>query len=1274
MTTRLTWSILLTFSFLFGIAQQNDPSISPTAKQIQIANFKIHTSKQTPTATTPVNSPTVASGNHYCTSHTLTNKFIQENGLQGNYNHYRNQLMAAAANQPEAKALRGPIPVIFHIVHNTSNPAENVAYSVVQSYIDILNEDFQLLNADASTAHTTANGFNAANVELSFCLALVDPSGNTLAEPGVERVVTTEGWYDSNGGEENKMKQASTGGATAWPRADYLNVWICDISNGASSGTAGYAYLPSNFLTSWWDGIVLDYNLGAPTRRTLTHEVGHFLGLNHTWEGTGSGTCGDDDGLSDTPFTAGPFFNYSFGCPSSISTCGSIETQYENFMDYSNCYAMFTQDQSNVMNAVMSSTVAQRSSLLLSDKCNASGPPVCASSASSTTVTAGGSVNFFDNSSGIPDTWSWNFGGGGSPATSAVQNPTGIVFSAPGTYTVTLTSSNAFGSCNTSIIITVVASSGCDTLSNIDDTSTVTVYGAAAGYVSGVNNFSDIQKVERYSGFAPWTYVNGAQVGLFDVTDGGNGSTLDLVVYGDAAGLPGTEIDRVSYDWLAIETALGGPGNQGVLNLLFNAPVNVGSADFYIGLDFTSFGAGDSMGVFQNLVTVGSNTAYEQWSDLSWHDMETAWGAGNTFSLYINPFMTDQPVAAVATSNVSTNCAGQPIIFDGSTSTNTSGYSWILPGGTPASGTNVSESVTYATAGNYTAYLVASGACSGQAVDSVQVTITSGPTVTSTGADPTCIGNDGQISISASAGSGSYEYSTDGGVTFQPSGTFTGLSAGTFTIIVNDLTTGCTGSDTYTLNASAGGLTVSTVETDESCVGSNGTITITATGGSGSYEYSIDGGTTFQPGNSFSGLTAGSFTVIVNDLSTSCAGNTSSTVVFTGALSVSSTGTDPSCAGSDGSISINATGGSGTYQFSIDGGTTFQPSGAFSGLAAGTYTIIVQDGLGCNGSSSEVLVSSGGITATATASNLTICAGDNVTISATGGTIYTWSTGPTTSSFIDAPTATTTYNVTVQDGAGCSDNATVTVNVNAIPVTTVSSDTTICSGESVMLTGNGGTTYFWNTTETTQSIVATPPSTSTYSVIASNGSCTGSPASVVVIVLPAPNMVASASATTVYLSAGATVNFSNTGSPATGYNWSFGDGGSSTSSSPTYSYSAVGTYTVTLTGTLGGCTDTDVITIIVLASVSIHEEVDGISTSIYPNPAQGFVHVDMINTNDLDIQIQMIDAIGKLIETKQVNGIDIRTSFDLTNQPAGIYFVRIMTTGGLLTKRISVTH
>jgi len=1132
-------------------------------------------------------------------------------------------------------------------------------------------------------------------------------------------------------------------------------------------------------------------------------------------------------------------------------------------------------------------------------------PPTCAISASATTITAGGSVNFTDNSTGVPTSWSWNFGGGGAPATSTAQNPSGIVFGTPGVYTVTFTATNAQGSCNTTIVITVLASTGCDTLSNIADTSTITVYGATAGYVSGVNNFGDIQKAEKYTGYAPFTHVNGAQVGLFDVRDGGNGATLDLVIYPDAAGLPGTEIDRVSFDWLSIETALGGPASQGVINLLFNAPVNVGGADFYVAVDFSSFGAGDTMGVFQNLVTVGTNTAYEQWNDLSWHDMETAWGAGNTFSLFIHPFVTDQPVSAVASATPTTTCAGQPITFDGTGSANATGYSWTFPGGTPGTGTNATEAVTYATAGAYTAYLVAQGSCSGQAIDSVSVTITSGPTVVTTGTDPTCAGTDGTITVSASGGSGSYEYSIDGGTTFQPSGSFTGLADNTYNIVVNDLSTGCSGTDTYTLNPTAGGLTVTTVETDETCAGGDGTITITATGGSGSYEYSIDGGTTFQPGNSFTGLGANTYNVVVNDLSTSCGGTATSVVNATGSLTVSSVGVDPTCAGGDGTITITATGGSGSYEYSIDGGATFQPSGSFTGLAANTYSIVVNDlsssctgtdavtlnstsgitstfssndplcagacdgtitvtgsggtgslsysldggtgqptgvftgvcagphtvditdgggctetvnvtltdptavthtaavtaancgasdgtititgaggdgsytyyvdgspvtgptvtglaagsylvnivdgngcasvgvtetisgtapvvlsstaadetcnssngsisitatggdgsytfsidggvtfqasgsftglgaatynivvmdGAGCTDTGTEVLTNTGGVTATASASSLTICTGDNVTITATGGTGYVWSTGPTTASFTDTPAATTTYNVTVTDGSGCSDNASVTVTVNSIPTTTVTADTSICAGETVMLTANGGTTYFWNTTETTQSILASPASTSTYSVIASNGSCVGSAANVVVTVLPSPTMVATASATTVYLSTGANVNFSNSGSPATSYSWDFGDGGSSTSTSPSHAYSATGVYTVILTGTLGSCTDTDTIIITVLLDVAIHDVVDGISMTMFPNPTEGLFNINMINTNNVAVEVQVVDAIGKIIDSKQLNGYDIRTSFDLTSRPAGIYFVRILTDGGILTKRISVSH
>ena len=1239
-----------------------------SSKALETAKFKIHSSNHS--RNQAVNNNTT--NEHYCNSHNLTNKFLSKNGFEQEYLEFKEGVFEAAENYVAMKALRGPIPIIFHIVHNPANPAENVAYSTIQNYLDVLNDDFQLLNTDAVTAHTTAYGFTAANVELSFCLALQDPAGNMLAEPGVERVSTTEGWYDSNGGEENKMKQASTGGADPWPRADYLNVWICDITNGSGSGTAGYAYLPSNFIPVFWDGIVIDYQLSTPSSRTLTHEMGHFLGLNHTWEGTGSGTCGDDDGLSDTPFTAGPFFDYSFGCPSSFSTCGSIETQYENFMDYSNCYALFTQEQANVMNTTLNSTVAERSSLLLSDKCNATGPPVCAISASSTTITAGGSVDFYDNSTGIPDTWAWDFGGGGSPATSSLQDPTGIVFGAPGTYTVTLNASNSIGSCSTTLTINVIPSSGCDTLSNISDTMTLTIYGASGGgYISGVNTYGDLAKAEKYSGYSPYTHVTGAQVFLFNVKDGGNASNLDVVVWDDASGLPGTELGRASYSLASIETALGGPGNQGVVNLLFNSPVNSAGADFYVGVDFTSFGIGDTVGVVQNLITVGTNTAYEQWNDLSWHDMETAWGGGVTFSLYINPFVTDIPVGAGVSVNPSTVCTGQSVDFDGTSSIDATGFSWFFTGGSPSTGTNGTETVTYSSPGTYMNYIYALGACSGQDLDSVQVVITGGPSLATTSADPTCAGNDGTIDIIATGGSGSYEYSIDGGLTFQSSSSFTGLSAGTYDVVVNDISSGCTSIDNAVITGTGSALSVSTTEQIESCAGNDGAIDISASGGSGSYEYSIDGGATFQTSAVFTGLSSGSYSVVVNDLSIACSGSATSVINVSSTLVLSTNSTDPSCGGTDGTITITVPSGSGSYEFSIDGGTTFQSAGYFSGLSGGTYIIVVNDlSSACTGSDTQTLASGSGGSATASASSTSICEGDPVTLSSSGGLNYYWSTGQNTASFTDFPSTSTTYTVYVEDAASCLDSASVMVIVASTPTTTVSNDTSICAGQTVTLTANGGTDYFWNTSETTQSITVSPISTTTYSVVASNGPCTGAVASSVITVLPTPNMIISASATTVYLSLGASVDFSNIGSPAITYNWDFGDGTSSSSLSPTHVYTATGTYTVVLNGTLGSCTGTDTITIIVLDEVTVDENIVGLEMVIYPNPSDGLIQIDMNNHSALELELQVHDALGKLVQSRSIQGIDIRITLDLRDNRAGLYLIRMVSGDDHVIRRI----
>ncbi|MGF1534765.1 MAG: T9SS type A sorting domain-containing protein, partial [Bernardetiaceae bacterium] len=292
-----------------------------------------------------------------------------------------------------------------------------------------------------------------------------------------------------------------------------------------------------------------------------------------------------------------------------------------------------------------------------------------------------------------------------------------------------------------------------------------------------------------------------------------------------------------------------------------------------------------------------------------------------------------------------------------------------------------------------------------------------------------------------------------------------------------------------------------------------------------------------------------SFALIVRD-------NTAPTVVcqpFTLQLPVSGTG-NIAAANIDNGSSDNC----GITSLTLDRTT-------FTCADAGTQTVILTatDAAG-NSASCTAIVTVQPPAASTIAGNLAICVGDATTLTASGGSGYTWNTGATTAAITVAPTTTTTYTVTSTAG-GCNGAASVTVTVNPLPAapTIAGAPVTVCAGTSTTLTASGGVGYTWNTGTTTAAISVAPTSTTTYavSVTDANG-CRSASTTAVVSVNPLPQVSISGSLT---ISAGASTTLSATGTAGVSYVWNTG----ATSSSIVVAPTITTTYTVTATDANG---------------------------------------------------------------------------------------------------------
>jgi gliding motility-associated-like protein len=203
-----------------------------------------------------------------------------------------------------------------------------------------------------------------------------------------------------------------------------------------------------------------------------------------------------------------------------------------------------------------------------------------------------------------------------------------------------------------------------------------------------------------------------------------------------------------------------------------------------------------------------------------------------------------------------------------------------------------------------------------------------------------------------------------------------------------------------------------------------------------------------------------------------------------------------------------------------------------------------------------------------TATPVSICNGQTATVTASGATSYTWNTGSTTNSIIVTPTTTTNYTVTGSVGT-CTSVQTTTVTVNSLPSVTVTSST-ICAGGSATLTAGGATTYTWNTGPTTTSITVTPTTTTNYTVTGSNGSCSDTQTTSI-IVNPLPTVTATSGS----ICAGQSLTLTAGG--ASTYTWNTGPTTATIALSPTT------TTNYTVTGNNGTCSNTQTTSITVVS-------------------------------------------------------------------------------------------
>jgi gliding motility-associated-like protein len=516
-------------------------------------------------------------------------------------------------------------------------------------------------------------------------------------------------------------------------------------------------------------------------------------------------------------------------------------------------------------------------------------------------------------------------------------------------------------------------------------------------------------------------------------------------------------------------------------------------------------------------------------------------------------------------------CIGGSVVLTASGGTT---YSWAPATGL-SSTTGATVTANPASTTIYTVTVTNASGCTGST--SVTVTVGSNLNITVTpNAAAICPGASVQLSAS---GATNYTWSPAAGLSGTTGTTVTANPNATATYIINGSdASGCSGSTTVTISVSP--LTAIASSTNENCGQANGSVTVTAGGTCVSgfaYQWNTVPQQTTQTVNNIS---AGNYAVTV----TCGACSVTATALVTNVAGPSATVTNviaATCGQVNGSASISPVGGSQPYTYHWSNGQT---GPTLAAVAAGTYTVTVQDANNCSAVNTVTIPNSAGPTLTVTNIVDASCflSNGSATISASGGTppySYTWSSIPVQTGQNLQNAAAGNYNVTVSDASGCSTITSVTIGqTGGLIVTATSSDEDCNLGNGTITVnasqGTGSYSYMWSTSPVQTSNTVTGLTAGTYTVTVSDGVCSVT-TSVTVNISPGPTALFSAHPNIVDIYNSDVSFIDHSTGNIVNWQWNFGDGTPvGSGESVDHTFGSIGIYYVTLTITdNNGCTD-----------------------------------------------------------------------------------------------------